>query len=68
MKEGYKKLVSELEKPPVLRKGFIQKRKNAFSITDAHINELYDKYFTVIPIENSSFTLTIEESDFDEIV
>lgn len=68
MNQGYKKLVSELEKPHVLRKGFNRKRRNPFSISDVRINALYDKYFSVISLENHRFTFIVEDSDFDEIV
>ena len=68
MQQAFSFFIDELSKPRSLRKGFVRKRKNPFSISDARINELYDKYFSSLLPNNESFHFEVESADFEEIV
>ncbi|MDM9630246.1 hypothetical protein [Robiginitalea aurantiaca] len=60
--------LTEISKPKDLRKGFTRKRKNPFSISDARINDLYDKYFSTLSPNNESLRFEVESTDFEQIV
>lgn len=58
----------QLSKPRVLREGFPHKGSDPFSIADARTNELFDKYFSKLPLTSKSFRFKVDSLDFDDIV
>ena len=67
-KLAFKLFVKHLSRPYNERKGFIQKRKQPFSISNERINELYDRYFPIIQSNHQSISFKVKLKDFDEIV
>jgi hypothetical protein len=65
---GYKDFIEEIQKPKSLRKGFIRKRKQPFSISDTQINQLYERYFSPLMAEEKTYTFNVNVEDFEMIV
>ena len=65
---SFQELIKEVSKQRPQRKGFTQNRKTKFSISDRRINELYDRYFSELSINNRSFTFIVNAKDLNEVI
>lgn len=64
----FENLVNEVFKKRIDRKGFEYKRKSFFKIYDNRINELYDKYFNKINLEENSYTFNYHNKDLEDLL
>ena len=64
----YEKLVNEVYKLKKNRKGINFKRKPFFNIDDNRINQLYDKYFNKIKLEENCYTIAYNKEDLDHLL
>lgn len=64
----FEKLIHEVHKIKKDRKGIHFKRKPIFKIDNDKINQLYDKYFAKINIEENCYTFTYNKEDLEELL
>ena len=64
----YEKLVKEIFKTKMERKGIHYKRKPFFKINDGDINQLYDKYFDKINLGENCYSFVYNAEDSDELL
>jgi hypothetical protein len=64
----YEKLVKEISKTKKDRKGIHYKRKPFIKIDDDGINQLYDKYFDKINLEENCYSFVYNTEDLDKLL
>ena len=65
---AFEKLIHEVNKDEVDRKGFAYKRKPIFKIGDDSINKLYNNYFNKINVEDTSYTFSYNSEDLEQLL
>lgn len=64
----YENLVNEVYKMKKDRKGIHYKRKPFFNFDINQINQLYDKYFENIKLEENCFTFSYNKEDLEDLL